>query len=148
MGGPGKMAKSEKKVVEQKGGIGDTITMATNSLKGGSLPNGFIVEKPVIMLVNDMAGEVLPTTEKVKVLFTEGARVRAQRVLRSRGKAALEGKTRFTLKLSELFERSTGMSTEAVVDKVIAGDIELTPQQEAELYKRIAKKYGNPAPEK
>jgi hypothetical protein len=119
------------------------IIMVTKSLKGGDLPDGFEIKKPTITLTCDMESESFPTSEKVRTLFTEGARVRAQRVLRAKGKAFLEGKTKFSLKLSELFEKSTSVSTEAIVDKVITGDIELTPQQEAELYKRIAAKYGN-----
>jgi hypothetical protein len=120
----------------------EKITMITKSLKGGDLPDGFVIKKPTITLVNDVEGESFTLTDKVKVLFIEGARVRAQRVLRGKGKTFLEGKTKFSLNLSELFEKSTGASVDAVVSGVVSGDIELSPEQEQELYRRITEKYG------
>jgi hypothetical protein len=138
----GKNGSGNKKVV--KANLDKEVTMITNSLKGGPLPDGFIVTKPIIVLNCDLMNEQFPVTEKVRTLFVEGARVRAQRVLRTKGKAALEGRTKFTLKLSELFEKSSGMSTEAVVDGVVSGDITLTPEQEKALLERITKKYGAP----
>lgn len=81
----------------------ETIKIQTNSLKGGDLPEDFVVESPVITLENDTK-DSFPKGDML-TLFIEGARVRAQRVLRAKGVTYLKGKKEFELKMSELFER-------------------------------------------
>ncbi len=102
----------------------ETIKMQTNSLKGGDLPDGFVIEDPVIVLENDTP-EQFPKGDML-TLFIEGARVRAQRVLRSKGEAYLKGKKEFTLKMSELFERRSTvkvLTADEYVDAILkSGD--------------------------
>ncbi|HAR40196.1 MAG TPA: hypothetical protein DCR68_02325 [Coprothermobacter sp.] len=99
----------------------ETVKMQTNSLAGGDLPEDFKLEKPVITLENDTP-EPFPKGDML-TLFIEGARVRAQRVLRAKGVEYLKGKTAFTLKMSELFERRSGvkvLTPEQYIDMILA----------------------------
>jgi hypothetical protein len=115
----------------------ETIKIQTNSLKGGDLPEDFTIVDPIIVLENDTP-EQFPKGDML-TLFIEGARVRAQRVLRAKGVAYLKGKKEFTLKMSELFERRSTvkvLTPDEYVDMILkSGDKKAI----AELEEKLAK---------